>query len=119
MNFKIINRLTNAGDELDTALVKNTNKTGSPFEYYLFLRNQGTKQGNYGVFDTDYTNYAIVFSCDQSTGQQRFYINSRTKGSTAYNNQLVISSIVKLQSYVRTDNIVYSLLTDKNCVYTN
>jgi hypothetical protein len=84
------------------------------------LRNQGVKEGRYGVFDTDFTNYAIVYACEPTTGTQRFYINSRTKGSSAYNNQLVINAISKLQAYnVKTDFIVFSLLTDNNCNYIN
>ena len=74
------------------------------------------QRGTYGIVDTDYTNYSIVYSCNQKTGiaVERFYINSRTKGFNAYNNQLMLTALSKLSGYgADVSGVVYSILTER------
>ena len=45
---------------------------------------------------------------------ERFYINSRTKGFNAYNNQLMLTALSKLSGYgADISGVVYSVLTEK------
>ena len=82
----------------------------------MFFLPYGLQRGTYAIVDTDYNNYAIIYSCTDRTGiaVERFYINSRTKGLTAYNNQLILTGLSKLSGYgANMNGVVYSILTEK------
>ena len=101
---------------VNTWLARNIYAPGKPYEYYLYILPYGLTRGTYGIVDTDYNNYAIVYSCNDSTGVavERFYINSRTKGLTSYNSQLILAGISRLSGYgVDVNGVVYSIITDK------
>ena len=101
---------------INTWLSRNIYAPGKPYEYYLYLLPYGLTRGRYGIVDTDYNNYAILYSCNDRTGiaVERFYINSRTNGLTFFNSKLILAALSRLSGYgVNVNGVVYSILTDK------
>jgi hypothetical protein len=116
--LKYINfyRIDNKPITINTWLARNIYRPEKPYEYYLYFLPYGLQRGTYGIVDTDYNNYAIIYSCNDKTGitQERFYINSRTQGLTAYNSQLILAALSKLTGYgVNTSGYVNNILTEK------
>ena len=82
--------------------------------FVTFFKQPFVSEPNYSIIDTDYENYSIVYSCDESDMQYLWFLSRESTLSDELYNQMLATVQEKLPNYDLTQFIMDNQ-SDKKC----